>query len=377
MRLTVLNPSPHVLPPLYAAWMDDLLEGPIPAETEATCENCAMCPEGPHRPSGSDYFFDPRTKCCTYIPELPNFLVGRMLSDDDPAFAAGRATVEKRLAEGLGISPLGIGRSPTQRFLYALTTQAMAFGRNPDLRCPHYLEGEAGNCGIWRHRSSICATWFCKYVRGAVGFHFWRTLLQLLMTTEVNLAQWCICELDPGNEALERLFGMPSADAAPTDPVRSGALDGRMDDATRQTVWGRWYGRDRAFFQACGRLVEGLSWSDVSKLGGSDLQLQERLVRLSYEQLRSTALPARLRVGSFQIVQVTTGHYRIRSYSALDPLDVPKAIMDALPHFDGRSTEAVVQEIAMQKGRILDDSLLRRLVDFQILVPAGASCGSC
>jgi hypothetical protein len=28
--------------------------------------------------------FHPETKCCTYIPALPNFLVGRIVEDDDP-----------------------------------------------------------------------------------------------------------------------------------------------------------------------------------------------------------------------------------------------------------------------------------------------------
>lgn len=33
-----------MLPPLYAAWMEQVLPGPIPVETQATCQQCAMCP---------------------------------------------------------------------------------------------------------------------------------------------------------------------------------------------------------------------------------------------------------------------------------------------------------------------------------------------
>jgi hypothetical protein len=369
MQLPVLTLTAQVLPPLYAGWMDELLGGPIPAETEATCENCAMCTEGPHRPAGSDYLFDPKTKCCTYIPELPNFLVGRILSDDDPALAAGRASVEKRLSEGLAVSPMGIGRSPTQRFMYALTAQTQAFGRNPDLRCPHYIEGQAGNCGIWRHRNSICATWFCKYVRGAVGAHFWRSLLQLLVTAEVNLIQWCICELDLGEGSLQRVLGAPGPDVPRSDPICEGELDGRADEATRRAVWGKWFARERAFFVECARRVEGLSWREVAGLCGTQMRVQELLVRRAYEQLLSDALPPALRGGSFQIVKGGRTHTRVRTYSPLDPLDVPRAVMEALPFFDGRPTEAAVREIAMQKGMYLDESLLRKLADFQILVP--------
>ncbi|HYL82493.1 MAG TPA: hypothetical protein VEU07_16870, partial [Candidatus Acidoferrum sp.] len=68
------------LPPLYGRWMDDLLPGPIPRETAATCDDCAMWP-GPGDQPRSDFFFLPETKCCTYIPTLPNYLVGRILED--------------------------------------------------------------------------------------------------------------------------------------------------------------------------------------------------------------------------------------------------------------------------------------------------------
>ena len=40
-----------------------------------------------------DLQFEPSTKCCTFLPELPNFLVGAMLADTDPAAAEGRASV--------------------------------------------------------------------------------------------------------------------------------------------------------------------------------------------------------------------------------------------------------------------------------------------
>lgn len=116
-------------------------------------------------------FFDPQVKCCTYLPELPNFLVGRILADEDPALAVGRATVEKRLQAGVAVTPLGLDRTPFYDLLYQHADTA--FGRSHTLRCPHYIE-EGGLCGIWQHRNSVCATWFCKHVRGAMGFRFWK-----------------------------------------------------------------------------------------------------------------------------------------------------------------------------------------------------------
>src|SRR5262245_36081364 len=90
------------LPPLYQRWVRELLDGPVPRETEATCDNCAMLVEG-----GVAAGFNTDTKCCTFLPELHNFLVGAILADDDPAFATGRASVRARVARRVAVTPLG------------------------------------------------------------------------------------------------------------------------------------------------------------------------------------------------------------------------------------------------------------------------------
>ena len=90
-----MSASDQVLPPLYARWTDELLGGPIPAETRATCLDCAMWVKEGRNPAAYDPFtgqeisFLPSTKCCTYVPSLPNFLAGGVLLDEDPAVAPG------------------------------------------------------------------------------------------------------------------------------------------------------------------------------------------------------------------------------------------------------------------------------------------------
>ena len=130
-RLKVVSASP--LPPLYDAWMSELLSGPIPSETEATCDDCAMCTPG--ATSASELSFDPRVKCCTYLPVLPNFLVGRILGDRDEAARKGRKTVEARMREKIAVTPLGIGAPSPHRALYQLAAKHSGFGRTPSLRC--------------------------------------------------------------------------------------------------------------------------------------------------------------------------------------------------------------------------------------------------
>jgi hypothetical protein len=132
--------------------MDALLAGTIPSETEATCDDCAMCAAGGAQ-RGDAYFFRPDVKCCSFVPNLPNFLVGRILADADPHLAAGRASVEARSEAGMAVTPLGLGQPPAYRVLYDRGAPA-AFGRSRTLRCPHFLDDGVGRCAIWRHRNS-------------------------------------------------------------------------------------------------------------------------------------------------------------------------------------------------------------------------------
>jgi hypothetical protein len=149
-----LGQSP--LPPLYARWMGELLAAPIPRETEATCDDCAMCPRPGERTDGA-HFFRPDVKCCSYVPVLHNFLVGLILAETDPAAAAGRATLEARLDARIGATPLALACPPLQRALYRLGAPG-AFGQARGLRCPHFLEEGGGRCAIWRHRIAVCPT---------------------------------------------------------------------------------------------------------------------------------------------------------------------------------------------------------------------------
>ena len=160
-RLPTVAPSP--LPPLYAAWMEELLTGPLPIEEHATCSDCAMTmPAGGASGEGS---FDSATKCCTYQPRLPNFLLGRILGGPR---GPGRTSVEKRIAAQLGVTPLGIARPPVYGAIFGAAMPG-GFGRTPSLLCPHYVDEGGGLCGIWQNRNATCSTWYCKHVRGSVG----------------------------------------------------------------------------------------------------------------------------------------------------------------------------------------------------------------
>src|SRR5579863_3280623 len=146
--------------------MGALLPGPIPAETSATCDRCAMVRPVDPESAPPESFFSPQTKCCTYLPEIANFLVGRILADASPDAAFGRATVEARIDAGVEVTPLGLQKTPLFSLVYRASPAS--FGHATSMRCPHYVV-DGGRCGVWRHRESTCATWFCKFARGANG----------------------------------------------------------------------------------------------------------------------------------------------------------------------------------------------------------------
>jgi hypothetical protein len=348
--------------------MDDLLGGPIPQESKATCDDCAMCAKTGDAVGAEDYFFDRNVKCCSIVPDLSNFLVGGILSanGDDPVALRGRESVERRIGEEVAVTPLGLFKPPVFRLIYDNIDGA--FGRSRTLRCPHYVE-EGGQCGIWRHRGSTCATWFCKHIRGALGMKFWRgSLERLLNLIENDLAQWCVLTIGLGGEALEELFS--SRGEAQADSLTKEHLENRCDPVRQRRIWGEWYGREREFFIECARLVEPLSWEDTLAISGPEVSIHAKLTRLAYERLLSNEVAPALKVGSVQLVQVTSSVSRIRSYSAYDLIDVPAEVMELLGYFDGRPTEAALNAIAAEKGTHLDPNLIRKLCDFELLVPA-------
>jgi hypothetical protein len=362
-RLTVLPPSP--LPPLYDRWMRALLPAPIPHEPHATCDVCAMCAEGADAKPAASMFFDPGVKCCSYTPILANYLVGRALVDPSPDSGAGRASVTARIRAGVGVSPLGLQQPPTYRVLYEQTAPA-TFGRSLSLRCPHYIDEHGGRCGIWRHRSSVCTTWFCKHERGALGERFWMALHHLLSRAEHALAQWCVVELDIGDEALAKVVRAAKLAAQ----VRSTpyTLDDVSGADAAGDMWGRWSGRELEFYEACAAMVERLAWPEVVAIAGIEVRALERVVLAAFADLVSETLPERLVLAPVQIVDMQPESCRVKTYSLTDLLDLPRALFETFRYFDGRPIAAVLEDIETSEGIRLDPALVRHLVDFRILV---------
>lgn len=351
---------PTALPPRYAQWVAGALGSVPDPEPGATCFDCVMCaPETP-------ITFNEAVKCCSFVPDLPNFSVGGILRDPDPALAPGRAAIRRRIAEGIASTPLGLGSTAGEDALRALGGE-QAFGSATSLRCPYYIE-DGGLCGVWRFRDSTCSTWFCRHERGLRGERVWRAIQRLLIEIESALTVWCLLQLDLEPETLDTLFPAPRVIVAqqrtPPDP------SGVMDEHTKRAAWGTWYGREEALYAACSELVEPLDWPAIQAIGDSGLEVALRVARATIAALDAPPpdhLAARLPV----VVQLADRHVDVLAYSPYDPLRVPRRVFDALHHFDGRPTEKALRAIELEEGYELSAEAVGKLADFGVLVDVG------
>ncbi|MBT3221966.1 MAG: hypothetical protein HN348_23065, partial [Proteobacteria bacterium] len=313
-----LDSYESAMPDLYANWLTTLL-GPLPSETRATCANCAMCIADDGQRPAAAYPFEPDVRCCVYLPQLPSFLVGGILQDNE--YAPASALLEERIAQRVGVTPLGIGSTPRHDFLFQNTVNAV--GRSHALRCPYFVE-DGFVCGIYPYRNHLCATYFCKHDRGQTGFVFWHAAKQLLQAVEEDLAKWCALQLDLSPSALSLLV---RESQPPTD---SGEIDGQMAPAVYASFWGNWYGREKEYYQQCQRLVAPLDWSTVLSICGPKVPMLAKITELALANVNLHGFPTKLRAGSYQLLGVNSEGISAITYASTDPVGIPHTVLSVL-----------------------------------------------
>lgn len=326
------------LPEPYGAWLEELCGGPLPRERRATCDDCVMC--GPDVIGGRP--FNDTSRCCTYVPRIPNFMMGRIWADD--SLPEGLATVAARFAEGEGLSPLGIEVADADQAAYDAIVDADQFGRSTVLHCPHHLPD--GRCGIWRHRNGVCATWFCRHEKGARAQQFWEDVQLLLTELERVIGYYCARKVR-WPEGVPNIF--------------------EADKKLFACDWGAFDGRALDFYRACAAEFARLDWKAVRAIGDARFDRLCDAVERAYDDLR--ALPTRLVAGEeLELYPQGDGYTQVLAYSATDPIRVPDAVMARLAAFDGRRVLPVLAELKAQ-GVAVDLDLVAQLAAFEVLVP--------
>ncbi|WP_225411277.1 hypothetical protein [Stigmatella hybrida] len=359
------------LPALYRSLFPSFFQGPVPEETKATCSSCAMCEASNPNPiesvDGVTRFFRPDTKCCTYHPRLPNYLVGAILSDEDAAMAEGRRRIQEKLARRVAVNPQWLKAPPRYTLLYNNARQA--FGRTQSLRCPYY-EGQGGLCTIWRYREAVCSTYFCKYVAGADGRKFWMTLKTWLTLAEIQLSRHALLQHLPDYV----LTGRDKADAA-TVPLTVEDLDDQPPPEKEYAeLWGGWAGREAEFYKACYESVRALSVKDFENLLGIDGTIELSILKQRYGAAVAPRLPQVLKLNPGATVQwLPDGSIALASYSEFDAVALPGEAYSLLVEFNGKQpVETVRQRLRDEKQADLHEDILLELYRHRILIDVNA-----
>jgi len=298
--------------------------------------------------------FSSETKCCTYVPILPNFLVGAILRDDQ-TIPDGLASVRARIAARSNVTPLGLGQPPVFGLAYEVAGEA-GFGVAGMLRCPHYLESNGGTCGIWQHRNAVCSTWFCKHLRGSIGRRMWRDIEVLLKQIDTDLASWACAQLGVSPDQGRALLANRGVQSK---ALLSAEASGQWNrDYTR--MWGTWTGKEEEFFMACHCLVEPLEWSAVQEIIGDDARRAVGVARDSLRRSSETGMPDRLRLARFS-VHPSGEQALVLTDSPFDAVGMPWATLSRLGVL---STGASLAEV-IESGISLAD--LREFLDWGIV----------
>lgn len=309
--------------------------------------------------------FLPNTKCCTYTPQLPNFIVGLILGDESAEMEKGRASIRARMTSKHVINPLFLGRTIDYERRY-MGSRERYFGRMAALRCPHYLHEEGGLCSIWRYREAVCSTYFCKHDRGSVGLSFWRRMREYLIEIEKELSLWCALSL--GMEP-KSVLSLSEPEFLPDilKQIETEEGESHLGNKTYRSLWGDWVDREQEYYIEAGLLVKSLDWEQISSLGGQGLSARAKQVEKACRALISTNLPDSVVRTKIDALRLSENAFLVEGYSPTDPVRISERLLTALSQFDGSPTEAVIERIRQQCGLKITAKLIRKLIDFGLL----------
>lgn len=234
--------GPHQVSAIWqTALPNEAKELKIPAEKQATCNACPMIASAGYRP---DY------RCCTYIPRVPNYLLGR----------AKRQVVAAARDAGY-LLPEGLLPSPRHWAGFLADCGEGLYGKSERTLCP-FLQRQTGLCGIYEFRNAVCSTYFCKHDHGGAGEQFWELLQTTMVQTEIALGQWALRQAGYDVEAM-----IARIDAwAPKIARASDAKTSTWSQAARRAIWGKeWFGRELELYAACAKAI-----AIAEKAGGEE-----------------------------------------------------------------------------------------------------------
>ncbi len=334
----------YYFPELVWDKLPDFFESEAPAEVFATCNNCPMTEECMTKTS-----FNTKTKCCTYFPNLPNYLVGGVLQDSE---MSGRQTLKDYIAEKKGAYPDEV--SGTRKYWMMYNNSEDFFGKSESLLCPYYQK-DTGGCGIWKYRNGVCATWFCKHSYSEAGTKFWNTLLSYIGHLEKSLNLYCT------NKAKLVVF-----DRAEKPTWRElDELPLLREDQDK--YWQHYDGKEEEFYKECYDWVKGLSSDQLNEVIGA--RGESLLLQLQYAYNQVMVLPPRLKFDAdSNYVRLIEGDlYRVKIGEIDVEFTIPVGALKAFDEVEYSDLKDFQQHVLDKHKYFYTKELIRILYHYEVL----------
>lgn len=339
----------EILPLIYKNFLPDFFNNEAPEENLVNCSNCTMIKECSSEKENKRPKFNSITKCCTYFPTLPNYLLGGLFYDENPELEFGKLKVKNKIEKKTGVNPLSLSRDPVYALLYANSKDA--FGKSVRMMCP-YFNSEKGMCSIWTYRNAICLTWFCKHNGSDTGKKFWDNLMAYLEYAEEQLQDYAVRELSMEPIKESSIIDERALDNLP--PL----------DADYSAKWGKWKENEIELYKKAFDIISSLNQSKFIKIMGERGNELLNKLEESYEAyllipdyLKSN--PVKLKPGKQQ------NSYLINDKESGVSFELPALIFEL---FDGNSsTEAVKNKLLSKHKLFLKNEVLRFLFHYDFL----------
>lgn len=343
------------LPEVYRSLLPGIFSSTISRESIANCGSCIMLK--PEQPVPGQQYYSDDSKCCTYFPVIPNYLMGYLLSDVSVETAEGRKRLKELIAAGAGVRPEGI--SPPRRYnLMYERGRKNGFGKSSALVCPLYDRKKCG-CSVWKARSAVCATYFCRYNCGVDGENFWYAVQNYIREAEKCLSGY----------ALLMLNSIPAVHDAVPDPFHFSRED--MDNdrpGNYSMIWGDWSGREEEFYIETFRIVSGLDRKKFMELMGVSNHILLKKMEIFLDKMLQPDIPGVLKLNpEVSIHPCLQDEYYLATPSGI--FHISDAIFGLLRAFDGSSSTETILECFGEEGINVEQDLIVSFYQHRILVP--------
>jgi hypothetical protein len=339
--------------------LDPFFESELPKERLASCNNCYMTKK---RHEQFKDVYNPKIKCCTYNPDLPNYLVGAILTNTNPKNKDGIQKILGKIRARTGVSPHGLSPSKKQQLMQDVGKRC--FGKAKSLLCSYYKNGR---CSVWPYNGSVCRTFFCVSCKGFDGALFWDALREYISYIEDVLRIYSQYSLNMDIENIirvnvnsrENLYALSVED-----------IDEEIDEKQYKKLWDKFMGKERDFYIRCYRVVNELSKKQFDEIKGIREKILLERVKHYYREMMFPCLPKVLKLNSdYLVTRTSAGQYIMQRPSLNLTFRLSEDLFNAVLLFNGKETnEKIIKKIEQKLKIFLKQDLLISLWHNKILI---------